>query len=143
MNQEEAFETQLAEQRAEKKETKPKKIKKKVKALEKILKNPLVQLIVPSLADLGTAGLFPGWTGIVVWTYISEKKAGKNPNIAEYLIVGIPAGTVDALEYLNLTGVLYILTIFLITIPCLLALWTWRIYKHVTGVKTTKPKKKK
>ncbi len=147
--EEEKFATEINQDRAADKETKtekPEAEKTKKDKLFDLLKtlsrNPLVQLLIPSLADVFTGGLIPGWLGIVLWTYISEKKAGRNPNIAEFLVVGVPAGTVDAIEYLNLTGVLYLLTLP-ISLSCLVALWSWRFYKHINKkpIPITKSKK--
>lgn len=130
MNHEEAYESQLAEERAKEKPAKAKP--KKVGALKSLLKNPLVQFLIPGLGETLTGGILPGWTAFVIWTYFSEKKAGNSPNLAEYITVGILAIAADLFDILALTGVLLIFT-FPVTLSCGLALGVWRFYKHITG----------
>lgn len=140
VNQEEQYAAQLAESRAEEGGIKPeKKETKKAGLLGKILKNPLVQFLIPALGETLTLGVLPGWTGFVIWTYFSEKKSGSPPNLAEYITVGILAVAADALDVLALTGVLLLLT-FPITLSCGLLLGAWRFYKH--GTKGPAPLKK-
>jgi len=133
MNQEEAFEDQLNEERAVRAE---KAEKRKAKALN----NPLLQWLVPILAEVLTGGIAPGWTAFVLWNYIVEKAGGKTPNLAEYLIIGIPAIVVDALQiFFDLTGFLLILSYAIIG-PCLVFLYLWKFHK--VGLKAPGPIKK-
>lgn len=134
----EDFEIQLAEERAK---AKPEKVKeKKPGALKTLLKNPLVQLLIPSIAEIGTGGLAPGWTIYVIWAYSQTKKAGGSPNIAEYLMIGGLAATVDIVQiFVDLTGFGVIISEILI-LPCLILLWAWRISKF--GIKSAMPGKK-
>lgn len=131
---EEQYAAQLAEQRAKEGGVKSDREEKKTTGptgkLGKILKNPLVQFLIPSLGETLTGGVLPGWTCFVIWTYFSEKKSKKNPNLAEYITVGILAVTADAFDLLALTGVLLVLT-FPFTLSCGLLLGTWRFYKHI------------
>jgi len=131
---------QLAESRAKEGGVKPEEGKtKKAGPLGKILKNPLIQFLFPSLAEVLSGGILPGWTAFVIWTYFSEKKSGSSPNLAEYITVGTLAVAADALDTLALTGVLLLLT-YPITLSCGLALGVWRFYKH--GTKSAMPTKK-
>lgn len=147
MNQEEGFQNQLSEERASDRMAEPKTKKpgiEKTGALRtalKFLKNPLAKPLITSLGEIGTGGILPGCTGYVVWTYIEEKKTGNpgNPNIAEYLTVGIPAVVVDVIGLLGLTGVLLIFS-YAITVPCLGLLIFWGIHKH--GLKSATASKK-
>lgn len=139
-NQEEQFEEQLAEEKAKDRKL-PAKEKAKPKAPAFLRKNPIIKLLIPSLAEIGSGGLLPGNIGLVVWAYIDEKKAGKTPNIAEYLIVGVPAGVVDSINLLGLTGVLSIFSSS-ISIPCLALLWFWRLNKGIKKPLETKGKTK-
>ena len=134
--QEDIRAAQLAESRAKERWVKPSTTKKKGGLLGKILKNPLVQFIFPSLGETLSGGILPGWTGFVIWTYFGEKKSG-SPNLAEYITVGILAIAADALDLLALTGVLLLLT-FPITLSCGFILGAWRFYKH--GTKSAAPK---
>ncbi len=112
------------------------KIKKTGPGTLKALFKHLVPFIIPFLAEGVSGGILPGNTGFVLWTYREEKKAGKAPNLGEYLAVGIPAVAVDAIGLLSLTGVFLIFS-YAITGPCLGALFIWRIFRH--GFKGPKP----
>lgn len=141
MNQEEAFRDQLAEGIAKDNKTKTKSPPaKKAGALRKLLKNPLVKLLIPFLGEAGSGGILPCWTAYVIYTYFEQKKAGANPNIAEYLIVGSFAGVVDIIGLFGLTGVLLILS-YSVSLPCVVLLWIWRINKR--GIKSAMPAKAK
>lgn len=116
---------------------------KKTGFLKKLWKNPFARLSIFSLGEAAP------WVGIGPWQTIAvydvwkqEKKAGKTPNIAEYLTIGIPVAIVDGIgAVLSLTGFGMPLA-KTITIPCLILIWAWRFYKHTTGVKLTKTKTK-
>lgn len=138
MNQEEVFRNQLAEEKAERKKIKTTPPAKKAGALRKLLKNPIVQLSIPFLGEAGSGGILPCWTGYVIYTYFKQKKAGANPNIAEYFIVGGLAGTVDIIGLFGLTGVLLTFS-YAVSLPPVILLWIWRITKR--GVKSTAPAK--
>ncbi len=124
---EETYATQLAESRAQSKSEKT--APEKAGFLKTLFKNPFVKLLIPTLGEIGSGGILPGNTGIVLWAYAEEKKSG-NPNIAEYLVVGGLAATADAIGVLSLTGVLLILS-YAVTLPCLGLLWFWRLHKHI------------
>ncbi len=141
MNQEEAFRDQLAEGIAEDRQEKAETQKapaKKAGALKTMLKNPLIKLLIPFLGEAGSGGILPCWTAYVIYTYFEQKKAGANPNIAEYLIIGSLAGAVDIIGLFGLTGVLLILS-YGVSLPCVVLLWIWRISKR--GIKSAVPAK--
>ena len=117
---------------------------KKTGLLKKIWRNPFGRLSGFSLAEIiPGSGLLPWQTIAVYDVWRQEKKAGKSPNIAEYLTIIIPVAIVDIVTiFITLTGVGIILS-KAITIPCLGVIWSWRTYKQITGVKTTKLKIKK
>ena len=140
-NNEDAYAAELAEGRAEDtKKIKTKKAKpKKAGALKTILKNPIFKLLIPfgtEMTPLG--GMLPSWTLFVIYLYFSEKKAGLNPNIAVYLIVGGGAATVDAIDLIEPTGFGMILAKG-IDIPTMGFLLAWRMHKQVT-TGTTMPR---
>lgn len=141
MNQEETQQAQLAEERAETptKEVKNPAKTKRAGSLRALLKNPFIKLLFPFLGELASGGILPCWTVYIVYSYYEERKSGASPNLAEYLIVGGLAGTVDIMGLLGLTGVLLILSLA-ISVPCLCLLWVWRIHKH--GLKSAMPTKK-
>lgn len=114
---------------------------KKTGFLKKLLKNPFARLGIFSLGEvLPLSGIAPWQTIAVYDIWKQEKKAGKTPNIAEYLTIGIPVAIVDGIgAVLSLTG-FGIPLAKAITIPCLILIWAWRLYKHTTGVKLTKTK---
>lgn len=132
---EEQYAAQLAESKARDREKPEKAETKALGALGKLLKNPIIKLLIPTVAEIGSGGLLPGNLGLVIWTYLDEKKAGQSPNIAEYLIVGIPAAAVDGINLLGLSGVLLIFS-WSISVPCLGLLWFWKLYK---GIKPSEP----
>ena len=66
---------------------------KKTGFLKKLWKNPFARLSIFSLGEIVPfSGLFPFQTWAVYDVWKQEKKAGKTPNIAEYLTIGIPVG---------------------------------------------------
>jgi hypothetical protein len=145
MNQEETFTDQLNEVRAaqaEKAERRGKAVEETKGILSKLLNNPLLQWLIPILAEVLTGGIAPGWTAFVLWNYITEKAGGKTPNLAEYLIIGIPAVIVDAFQILfTLSGLLSILS-YAIILPCLFFLYLWKFHKvGLKGLGPTKAKK--
>lgn len=150
MNQEEAFENQLNEDKArdlaqraaaEKAERRKETAEGIKGTLLKLLKNPFLQWLVPILAEVLTGGLAPGWSAFVLWNYIVEKSEKKSPNLAAYLIIGIFAVIVDAFQiFFDLTGALLILSYAIIG-PCLAILYIWKILK--TGLKAPGPVKAK
>jgi len=141
VNQEEAFETQFAQERAQIKQIKtPKTSSKKTGVLGTILKNPSFKILIPFLIELSPIGLFPSWTIFVIFTWYEEKKSGASPNIAEYLVIGGLAAVSDTVDILDLTG-FGIIIARLIDIPTLGLLWLWRINKH--GLKSALPTKTK
>lgn len=150
MNQEEAFENQLNEDKARDlaKRTEAEKVERRKETAEgikgtllKLLKNPFLQWLIPILAEVLTGGIAPGWSAFVLWNYIVEKSEKKSPNLAAYLIIGIFAVIVDAFQiFFDLTGALLILSYAIIG-PCLAILYTWKILK--TGFKTPGPVKAK
>ncbi len=114
---------------------------KKTGSLKKLLKSPFVRLSIFSLGEaIPFSGLLPFQTLAVYDIWRQEKKAGKTPNIAEYLTIGIPVGIADMVAIIpTLTG-FGIPLAKAITLPCLGLIWAWRLYKHTTGVKPTKTK---
>ncbi len=144
MNNEEAYGNQLNEDRAQ---TKGKQegtgVKPKLSGTLVTLLKRFLPFLVPAFAETVSGGILPGNLGFVVWTYFDEKKADKSPNIAEFLLMGLIAGGVDAIGLLGLTGVLLILS-YAAQAPGLILLFFWRIYKHgFNGPEPSKMKSKK
>ncbi len=112
-----------------------------MKFLKKLRKNPFSRLTIFSLLGaVPFSGIAPWQTIAVYDVWKQEKKAGKTPNIAEYLTIGIPIAIVDGIgAILSITGFGMPLA-KAITIPCLILIWAWRLYKHTTGIKLTKTK---
>lgn len=135
---------QLAEDRAKdnrKGETPPEKTGKG-SAFREILGHPVVQCLIPLAIEMTPlGGILPSWTTYVIYTYFSEKKAGRSPNLSEYLTMGSAALTSDAIDWLELTGFGMIIAKG-IDIPTVLFLMSWRMYKRITVGATmpTKPK---
>lgn len=142
MANEEALQAQLAEDRAKDEKTKIKETKK-TGFLQGLLKNPLVTLSITALIEASPAGLLPGLTGFVIYTYFSEKKAGNDPNLAEYMIVGSAAAIVDAIQAFDLTGFGYFISRAL-GAPFFFMVMFWRL--HTFGLRSAiakQPKAKK
>lgn len=141
MNQDEINQTQLAEEQAKDRRYRIGKPEAEKAGLLKVLwQNPIVKLIIPTLVENSPLGVFlPAWTGFVVYTYFEEKKAGNNPNIAEYLIFGSMGLIVDVLQLIDFTGFGLILSRVL-GFPFWASIWVWRLSKH--GLKSPMPTKK-
>lgn len=140
-NNEDAYAAELAEGRAQdNQKVKPKKATpKKAGALKTVLKNPIFKLLIPFGTEMvPLVGALPSWTLFVIYLYFSEKKAGLNPNIAVYLIVGGASATVDIIDWIEFTGFGMILAKG-IDIPTLGFLLAWRMHKQVT-TGTTMPR---
>lgn len=116
---------------------------KKTGLLKKIWRNPFGRLAGFSLAEIiPGSGLLPWQTIAVYDVWKQEKKAGKSPNIAEYLTIMLPVAIVDIVcIFISLTGY-GILLAKAITFPFLGIIWTWRVYKHISGVRIPKKPKK-
>jgi len=118
--------------------TKTVKIKSKTTNVSKS-KGSFFKIIIPFLGEMSPFGILPCWTGFVYYVFREEKKAGKSPNIAEYMVVGGLAAGVDTIDWLDLTGFGMIIS-RAIDIPALLFLGFWRIKKQ--GLKSVIKAKK-
>jgi len=106
----------------------------------KALFKKIIPFIIPFLAEGLSGGMLPGNTGFVFWSYLEEKKAGKTPNLGEYVTVGTLAIAADGAGVITALSIFLIPLSYAISIPCLAILFTWRIFKH--GFKGPKPIKK-
>ena len=139
--EERQYESELNQERLSPKKNKVEAKTKRPGALKKLWKNPFAKLSIFSLGELiPFLGILPFQIGFVFSTWREEKKSGKSPNIAEYMVIGTIASAVDIIGALfELTGAGVILG-KAIAFPGLCLLFLWRLNKH--GLHSTMSSKK-